>query len=328
MSDDDGSSGGRSGSSGSPEISAGAAFLKNWERRESLAAAVVAASPSTAAIAAAFPARSPAGTPKKTTMDLERALDPDEADLDRLLVKATAALKKNKEEASSEKRPRRNRLDDCRLEPGAALKPYLVEKNSSGPVRIDPARIQIKDSESRPSQVAPKTGVLEKVVIANNTEDVPPELDHDDKTKKKMVVETAGPKWFDMKSTELTDAVKHDLMVINARSVLDPKRHYKNPEKKTAAIPKFFQIGTIETGAADFYSARLTRKDRSRSGIVEDLLSDPKTKSYINRKMVEIHKDRAFKTPKRLLKKSRGARVGGGKKNDSRKKDARKKTKR
>lgn len=42
---------------------------------------------------------------------------------------------------------------------------------------------------------------------------------------------TKGPGWFNMKAPELTEEAKRDLEVLQMRSVLDPKRHYKNDMK-------------------------------------------------------------------------------------------------
>lgn len=44
-------------------------------------------------------------------------------------------------------------------------------------------------------------------------------------------MKTKGPGWFNMKAPELTEEAKRDLEVLQMRSVLDPKRHYKNDMK-------------------------------------------------------------------------------------------------
>ena len=95
---------------------------------------------------------------------------------------------------------------------------------------------------------------------------------------------TAGSKWFNMPRTELTPSLRRDWQLLQMRSVLDPKRHYK---KETAPIPKFFQTGTIVEGNTEFFSARLTRKER-KSTIADELLADDKAKDYYKRKFAEI----------------------------------------
>ncbi|EGF77624.1 hypothetical protein BATDEDRAFT_13703 [Batrachochytrium dendrobatidis JAM81] len=97
---------------------------------------------------------------------------------------------------------------------------------------------------------------------------------------------TAGPGWFDMVSAELTDEVKRDLHILRSRAALDPKRHYKRDNSKE--FPKVFQFGTIIEGPTEFYSSRLTNKERKQT-IVDELLSDAKTKAYMKRRTAEVH---------------------------------------
>uniref|UniRef100_A0A0K0DX09 Fcf2 domain-containing protein n=1 Tax=Strongyloides stercoralis TaxID=6248 RepID=A0A0K0DX09_STRER len=82
---------------------------------------------------------------------------------------------------------------------------------------------------------------------------------------------TAGKGWFDMKSPEMTDEIRRDLEVIQMRGAIDPKAHYK--KNVSSELPKHFQIGTIIETKADFYSSRLTNKERKRT-IVDELLAE------------------------------------------------------
>ncbi|KAJ3275421.1 hypothetical protein HDV01_000713 [Terramyces sp. JEL0728] len=116
---------------------------------------------------------------------------------------------------------------------------------------------------------------------------------------KEIKKETAGKGWFDMESTPMTDEVKRDLHIIKNRAALDPKRHYKRDTVK--AIPKFFQMGTIVGDSSD-YRDRLTRKERKQT-IVEELLSDTKTRDYMKRKVKEVEDKRNFVTRKGWKKK-------------------------
>ncbi|RCK64712.1 rRNA-processing protein fcf2 [Candida viswanathii] len=93
--------------------------------------------------------------------------------------------------------------------------------------------------------------------------------------KKKTTAETTDARWFNMKQPEMTPEIKRDLQIIKQRSALDPKRHYK---KEKWEIPKYFQMGTIIEGNTEFYSARLTKKERGKT-MVEELLHDDNTKS-------------------------------------------------
>ncbi|PVU96927.1 hypothetical protein BB559_002199 [Furculomyces boomerangus] len=97
---------------------------------------------------------------------------------------------------------------------------------------------------------------------------------------------TTGPKWFDMKSPVLTEELKRDLHVLKLRNTLDPKRFYKR-NTTTTEIPKYFQVGTIIEGPTEFYSSRLTRKQRMPT-IVDELLADSQARNYFKRKYKEI----------------------------------------
>ncbi|KAK9455122.1 putative rRNA-processing protein fcf2 [Dipodascopsis uninucleata] len=97
---------------------------------------------------------------------------------------------------------------------------------------------------------------------------------------------TTGGKWFDMPKAELTPEVKRDLQILKMRNVLDPKRHYKK-DGDVKSFPKYFQTGTIIEGPTEFYSARLTKKERKQT-LADEILADTKSKQYFKRKYTEI----------------------------------------
>ena len=55
------------------------------------------------------------------------------------------------------------------------------------------------------------------------------------------------------------------------RGVLDPKRHYKKDGSKTIG-PEFSQVGTVIQGSAEFFSARVPRKEQKRT-LTEEILA-------------------------------------------------------
>ncbi|OLY78585.1 rRNA-processing protein fcf2 [Smittium mucronatum] len=120
--------------------------------------------------------------------------------------------------------------------------------------------------------------------------------------------ETTGPGWFDMKSPIITESVKQELHVLKLRSVIDPKRFYKRDSKRNE-IPAHFQFGRIIEGPADFYSSRMTNRER-KSTIVDELLADSQATSYLKKKFKQEQSAResaAFhsrkkKMPKRFKK--------------------------
>ncbi|XP_031570233.1 deoxynucleotidyltransferase terminal-interacting protein 2-like [Actinia tenebrosa] len=105
------------------------------------------------------------------------------------------------------------------------------------------------------------------------------------KERQQAKEQSAGPKWFNLPATTITPEIERDLKLLKLRNVLDPKRHYRKNDSKE--LPKYFQIGTIVEGAADFYSSRIPKRDR-RNNIVNELLADTDFRRYNKKKFQEI----------------------------------------
>lgn len=103
---------------------------------------------------------------------------------------------------------------------------------------------------------------------------------------KKSVKDTAGQSWFDMPAPTITPEMKKDLEILKLRNVIDPKRHFKKGDK-SKALPKYFQMGTVVEPASEFFSGRLTKKER-KTTIADELLTDQNLKTYRKRKVQEI----------------------------------------
>lgn len=101
---------------------------------------------------------------------------------------------------------------------------------------------------------------------------------------------TSGKDWFDLQATEMTEELKQDLRAVRMRSALDPKRFYKALDRPS----KFVQIGTVVEGRDEFFTARLTKKER-RSNLVEELMADVKARQYTKRKYNDIQKEKKNK---------------------------------
>jgi hypothetical protein len=74
------------------------------------------------------------------------------------------------------------------------------------------------------------------------------------------------------------------------RSVLDPKRFYKKESSK-ASVPEFSQVGTIIEGPTEFFTARLTNKERKRT-LVEEVLQSEKNSGRFKSKYNEIQESK------------------------------------
>ncbi|XP_020214133.1 rRNA-processing protein fcf2 [Cajanus cajan] len=107
------------------------------------------------------------------------------------------------------------------------------------------------------------------------------------KLLRKQVKDTAGEKWFNMPAQTITPELQKDLQLLKLRAALDPKRHYKKGDSKSKTLPKYFQVGTVVDSPLDFFSGRLTKKER-KATLADELLSDQNLASYRKRKVREI----------------------------------------
>eukprot|EP00743_Colponemidia_sp_Colp-15_P005169 GILK01005563.1.p1 GENE.GILK01005563.1~~GILK01005563.1.p1 ORF type:complete len:241 (+),score=51.03 GILK01005563.1:42-764(+) len=103
--------------------------------------------------------------------------------------------------------------------------------------------------------------------------------------RKAQAKDTIGKKWFDLPATEVTPELKQDLKALKLRAFYDPKRFYKSNESKE--LPKYFHVGRVIEGTGEFFSARLTNKER-KNRLVDELLEDDKVRQYTKRKFTQI----------------------------------------
>jgi hypothetical protein len=108
---------------------------------------------------------------------------------------------------------------------------------------------------------------------------------------------TAGKGWFGMTPTPMTEELKTDLAVIRNRSYLDPKRFYKSSDKHH----KIVQLGTVIEGSSEYYSSRLTKKQR-RTNITEEIMADPASADYARNKYKQMSREKTYQAQKRQLK--------------------------
>lgn len=97
---------------------------------------------------------------------------------------------------------------------------------------------------------------------------------------------TAGSQWYNLPRTNLTPELKRDLQLLKMRDVLDPKRFYKKDASRTA-IPEFSQVGTIIEGPTEYFTGRLSNKERKRT-MVEEILEGESSTGRFKSKYNEI----------------------------------------
>ncbi|RCN35750.1 Fcf2 pre-rRNA processing [Ancylostoma caninum] len=82
---------------------------------------------------------------------------------------------------------------------------------------------------------------------------------------------TKGRDWFDLPATELTEEAKADLELLQMRSAIDPLAFYRRNDR--AVLPKYFQVGRVVDAPEDYYSSRMTKKERKKT-MLDELLYD------------------------------------------------------
>ena len=100
----------------------------------------------------------------------------------------------------------------------------------------------------------------------------------------------AGNGWFNMPAVEYTPELRRDMRLLKLRGAYDPKRFYKTDD--TSKLPKHFQIGTVVEGAADFYSARMTKKERKRT-LAEEIASNPEITAARKKRFKKLQDEHA-----------------------------------
>ncbi|KXZ44277.1 hypothetical protein GPECTOR_70g508 [Gonium pectorale] len=133
-------------------------------------------------------------------------------------------------------------------------------------IRWQPEVRQPQELVKAPQRLAPGTGADKEKGLAKQLL-APPRV----KSAAGSSREDAK-RWFELPATKITDDVKRELRLLRLRGAYDPKRFYKSFDD--TKFPKHFQIGTVMDNPQDFYSSRLTARERGTS-ITDELLADP-----------------------------------------------------
>lgn len=121
------------------------------------------------------------------------------------------------------------------------------------------------------------------------------------KTARKQRDNSAGQGWFGMTATPMSDQLKSDLAIIRNRNYLDPKKFYKSADSFNG---KVLQVGTVIEGSSEFYSSRLTSKERKQN-LTEEIMSDVTVANYAKRKYYDMQSEK---------QRQRGSKKGKGRK--------------
>ncbi|KAJ1970246.1 hypothetical protein IWQ62_000073 [Dispira parvispora] len=158
---------------------------------------------------------------------------------------------------------------------------YIQTKGGNAPATLANGGVATKADGSRASKLVGSSDAYDMIVNHDTTD---AEL-----AKKPIASEEARKKtqeWFTMATPTLTPELKQDLQLLSLRGALDQTRFHKR-DKKRLTIPTEFQMGTVIEAPHEFYSARLTQKER-KSTVVDQIMADTKVKSYLKRKLDEV----------------------------------------
>ncbi|VDM59879.1 unnamed protein product [Angiostrongylus costaricensis] len=100
---------------------------------------------------------------------------------------------------------------------------------------------------------------------------------------------TKGRDWFDLPAPELTDETKADLELLQMRAAIDPLAFYRRNDR--SVLPKYFQVGRVVDAPEDFYSGRMTKKERKRTMLDELLYNEAFIQSKREKRAGIFHLD-------------------------------------
>lgn len=97
--------------------------------------------------------------------------------------------------------------------------------------------------------------------------------------------------WHSMPTLHMTPELVRDIRVIENRQHIDPKRFYKSSGSGRAKgeLPEHMAFGTVVEGAHEFYSSRLTKRERRKS-ITDEIMSDDRVMKFTKTRVRAIQK--------------------------------------
>lgn len=101
---------------------------------------------------------------------------------------------------------------------------------------------------------------------------------------------TTGKDWFNMEAQEMTPEIENDLRALQLRHIINPNRFYKKNDMD--GLPKFFQLGRLETSITMGKKYRL-KKSEVKNSLAEEFLEDDLAANYSNRKFYELQEKKS-----------------------------------
>jgi hypothetical protein len=117
------------------------------------------------------------------------------------------------------------------------------------------------------------------------------------KQKKADIGAAASSEWFGIKSMANQPGAREAIELLRMRGYMDSKKFFKKDTKlEKGILPQVFQLGTVVAGAHEFYSSRLSKKERAPS-IVDEILRDKNRVQFVKRKFEDVRQKNPIKKP-------------------------------
>eukprot|EP01130_Rhizamoeba_saxonica_P014451 TRINITY_DN6318_c0_g1_i1.p1 TRINITY_DN6318_c0_g1~~TRINITY_DN6318_c0_g1_i1.p1 ORF type:complete len:234 (-),score=46.04 TRINITY_DN6318_c0_g1_i1:116-817(-) len=154
----------------------------------------------------------------------------------------------------------------------------------------------ITEEEVRVKKIMTNSKLTDYLLEKEYSVPVPMSVTQKKKKAREERAKTAGPKWYNLESPEMTDEIRQNLEIIRLRSFTNPRNFMKGDKE----LPTHFEFGTIIHDAADYYSAGLhLGKPKNKTNFVDHLIEDQEFRSYSKRKFNEIQQKNTGKRRKR-----------------------------
>jgi len=100
----------------------------------------------------------------------------------------------------------------------------------------------------------------------------------------------------------MTEEIKHDLKVLKYRDVIDGKTFYKSDNSRK--LPKHFQIGRVVDDKTDYYSNRISKKQKKMS-LADELLEGVHKDQTRKRRLQDVYAKQKNRGGNKRSKKNR-----------------------
>jgi hypothetical protein len=99
--------------------------------------------------------------------------------------------------------------------------------------------------------------------------------------------------WHEIPAVSMTPELKRDLVLIENRDQLDPKRFYKSSGtgRKRGQLPERVHVGVVVEAPHEYLSGRLTKKQR-KSSFADEVFSDKRVLENAKRRFDALQQHR------------------------------------